>query len=679
MLLGLNSLYAQSDSPQKDNNKRMEWWREARFGMFLHWGLYSIPAGQWGNEKTHAEWIRETAKIPVAEYEKLMTQFNPVKFNAEDWVKMAKDAGMKYIVLTSKHHDGFCLFDSKFTDFDVMNTPFKRDILKELADACRKYNMKICWYHSIMDWHHPDYLPRREWETTIRPIDGADFEKYFSYLKNELTEIVSNYGDISILWFDGEWESTWNHKYATDLFNYLRKLKPNMIINNRIDCYRDGMGGLNKNPEALGDYGTPEQEIPENGLPGIDWETCMTMNDHWGFNKFDKNWKSAKELIQTLVEVASKGGNLLLNVGPTSEGLFPQESIERLKAIGNWMKTNSESIYGTQASPFKKLSFGRCTQKNISEGTRLYFHVFDWPNDKKIVISNLINTATKVYLLSDPQQKPLACKRTGLMLEITLPDEAPDANNSVVVIEIKGKAQVIDSPEFSYKYYEAKDELLIELKTKVENESLKIHYSIDGTEPTEKSTLFNGPIKINKQIEFKAQAFYGKEKIGETTKIKLPISYKCKVTLKNQPSEKYKANGAASLTDSDYGTKDFMDKTWLGFEGEDFSATIDLGKLTMINHVRLNYLSTPGSWIFEPIEIKVEYSSDGIEFMPLTSLENDPMRWSVVKGLNTFRKDVKTVNARYVRFSAKNRGVCPKGHPGEGNKSWIFINELMVD
>ena len=211
VLFSFTRTFAQADQKVKDDkNKRMEWWRDARFGMFIHWGLYSVPAGQWGEEKNHAEWIRETAHIPVAEYEKLLTQFNPVKFDADQWVTYAKAAGMKYIVLTSKHHDGFCLFNTHYTDFNVMNTPFKRDILKELADACRKQGLKICWYHSIMDWHHPDYLPHRDWETTMSATDAGSYDRYFAYLKNELKQILSDYGDISLLWFDGEWESTWH-------------------------------------------------------------------------------------------------------------------------------------------------------------------------------------------------------------------------------------------------------------------------------------------------------------------------------------------------------------------------------------------------------------------------------------------------------------------------------------
>ncbi len=689
LLISFRGAIAQDDSKVKDiKTSRMEWWRYARFGLFIHWGLYSIPAGQWGEEKNHAEWIRETAKIPVDEYEKLLTQFNPVKFNAEDWVKFAKDAGMKYIVLTSKHHDGFCLFNSKYTTFNVMNTPFKRDILKELADACRKYDMKICWYHSIMDWHHPDYLPRREWETKIRPVGDADFNKYFEYLKNELTEILTNYGDISVLWFDGEWESTWNHKYATELYTYLRKLKPDLIINNRIDTYRDGMGGMSKNSEALGDYGTPEQEIPEDGLPGVDWETCMTMNDHWGFNKFDNNWKSARDLIYNLVDVASKGGNYLLNVGPTSEGLLPPQSIERLKEMGKWMKINGESIYGTKASPFKNLSWGKCTQKEIQGGTILYFNIFDWPKNKKIIIDNLINEPVKAFLLSDPTKKPIAYKKNGLAIEISLPDVTTDAISTVLVLEIKGKPQVIEAPKFVYRYDKASDSIIISVSSENKVKKLKVHYTLDGTNPTLASQDF--PItnysdesmcklKLDKHTLFKAITFYENNKVGETTEIKLPLSYGRTVKLKNNPSEKYKANGAASLTDGKTGTKNFNDNNYLGFEGEDFVATIDLGKLYNINNVAINYLVETRSWIFEPTEIIIEESVDGINFLPLSVKKFEPAKWKEAKGMNSFKEEFEIVETRYVRFTAKNRGTCPANHPGAGGKAWVFISEITVD
>ncbi len=283
-LLSAISIHGQELPKEKMRDARMQWWREARFGLFIHWGLYAIPAGEWNNETSHAEWIRDTAQIPLQEYDNFTGQFNPVKFNAEEWVRIAKDAGMKYIVITSKHHDGFCLFDSKHTDFDVMATPFKRDVLKELAEACRKEGIKMCWYHSIMDWHHPDYLPRRPWEKD-RTTEGASFDRFIVYLKNQLQELVTNYGEIGVLWFDGEWEDTWTDEHGNDLYQFVRTIDPKIIINNRVSKGRAGMEGFTKEGEFAGDFGTPEQQIPTIGWPGVDWESCMTMNDHWGLQQ----------------------------------------------------------------------------------------------------------------------------------------------------------------------------------------------------------------------------------------------------------------------------------------------------------------------------------------------------------------------------------------------------------
>jgi len=489
---------------RSDRDARMAWWREARFGMFIHWGLYAIPAGEWNGETNHAEWIRTTAQIPLEEYDKFVDQFNPVKFNAGEWVQMAKDAGMKYIVITSKHHDGFCLFDSKYTDFDVMSTPFQRDIMKELADACHKAGIKICWYHSIMDWHHPDYLPRRNWETD-RPTEGADFDRYVRYLKNQLRELVKNYGEIGVLWFDGEWENTWNQQYGRELYNYVRNLQPNIIINNRVGAGRSGMEGFTKSGEFAGDFGTPEQQIPATGLPGVDWETCMTMNDHWGYNKHDNNWKSAKDLIRKLADIASKGGNFLLNVGPTSEGLFPQPAIDRLRAIGRWMKINGEAIYGTSASPFKKLDWGRCTQKPIDGGTRLYLHVFDWPSQGELIVPGIYNEAKSAYLLSDPEQASLDVDRREDALVIAIPQAAPDSNNSVVVLDIVGKPDVSNPPEIQADFNIFVDEIEVALAS--DRENVQIRYTLNGSVPQAGSGLFSDPIRLTETTTVSARCF----------------------------------------------------------------------------------------------------------------------------------------------------------------------------
>ena len=657
---------------------RMAWWREARFGMFIHWGLYSIPAGEWKGQTDHAEWIRTTAQIPLEEYNKFVSEFNPVKFNAEEWVKLAKDAGMKYMVLTSKHHDGFCLFDSKYTDFDIMSTPFKRDILKELADACRKYNMKICWYHSIMDWHNPDYLPRREWEKN-RTTEGADFNRYFEYLENQVKEIITNYGDISVLWFDGEWESTWSHEYAAKLYSYIREINPNIIINNRIDVYRDGMGGISTNKEALGDFGTPEQEIPETGLPGKDWESCMTMNDHWGFNKFDNNWKSAHDLIYNLVDIASKGGNYLLNVGPTSEGVFPPQSIERLKVIGKWMKVNGASVYGTQAGPFRNLKWGKCTQKESATGTRLYLHIFDWPKTGKLSVPNLVNEPLKAFLLGDASETPLVMIKKSGGIEISLPEKAPDSINTVVVLDIKGKPQVLDSPQFACKSETASEKVTVSLTAAYSDPKVAIYYTLDGNSPTEKSSRYSRPVIVKLPLNFRAVLYYGSRKLGDVTEIKLPISFGKPVALKTEPSEKYMASGSESLNDGVSGSVKFSDGKWLGFEGKDFMAVLDMGKKTNIHSAYLEYLVNTKSWIFEPTEIIVEYSLDGMDYKPLLSRQFNPALWKSADAVKHFTDVFPEVNARYIRFTAKNRGKCPAGHPGAGGKAWVFVDEIGVE
>ncbi len=500
--------FSQSDS---DKDQRMKWWREARLGMFIHWGLYSIPAGKWGDKDNYGEWIREEAHIPVGEYEKFRDEFNPIKFDADKWVKMAKAAGFKYIVITTKHHDGFCLFDSKYTDWDIAHTPFKRDIMKEMAEACHKEGLKICWYHSIMDWHEPDYLPRRSWEVKDRPADGADFKKYVQYLRNQVTELLTKYGPIGVMWFDGEWEATWNDGYGRPLYDLCRQLQPNVIVNNRVSNSREASTeDAAPVQDAPGDYTTPEQYIPPTGLGNVDWETCMTMNDHWGYNAYDKEWKSNDTLIHNIVDVASKGGNYLLNIGPMSNGEFPPQAVERLKAIGDYMKVSGEAIYDTKASVFDNLPWGRCTTRANGATTTLYLHVFDWPSDGHLVVPGLGSDPQKAVLLGGGSLK---CERNGSDLVIELPAQAPNPYSSTVKLTISGAPVVYKAPKIK-----AVSTILVNpLSVTVQGgNGQDVRYTLDGSEPTKGSTLYNGPVTINDTTTLKAASFVGDKKVSAT-------------------------------------------------------------------------------------------------------------------------------------------------------------------
>jgi alpha-L-fucosidase len=507
---------------------RMTWWREARFGLFIHWGLYAIPAGAWDGDARHAEWIRHTAQIPVTEYDELRGRFDPVRFDADEWVRVAKAAGMKYIVITSKHHDGFCLFDSAHTGFDVMSTPFRRDIMKELADACRREGLRICWYHSIMDWHHPDYLPRRGWERDARPEAGADFDAYVAHLHRQVEELLTRYGPIGVMWFDGEWEATWTHEHGRALYDLCRRLQPDVIVNNRVDKGRGGMAGLTEDAKYLGDFGTPEQQIPATGLPGVDWETCMTMNRHWGYNARDDDWKSTAELIRTLVDVASKGGNFLLNVGPKADGTFPDESVERLEAMGAWLRVNGSAIYGTGASPFAHLPWGRCTVRAASGATdapggasTLYLHVFDWPEDG-LVVPGIGNEPRAAWLLAAPGER-LRVTRDAGDLRIALPRAAPDPACSVVALEVEGAPVVYAAPGI----VAAATTLVRPRRVVIEVSSpaLAVRYTLDGTDPGVSSALYEGPFDVADTVTVKTRAFHrGRPVSGVTERTFLRVT-----------------------------------------------------------------------------------------------------------------------------------------------------------
>jgi alpha-L-fucosidase len=509
-----------SDNPQMIETKsqrdaRMNWWREARFGMFIHWGLYAIPAGEWGNRKNHGEWIMETAQIPVDTYEKFVPQFNPVKFDASKWARMAKGAGMKYVVITSKHHDGFALFDSKVSEYDVMATPFKRDIMRELSEAVRGEGLTMCWYHSIMDWHHPAYVPARKWNPRQDP-NRKNLDEYVPYLRSQVTELLTKYGPIGVMWFDGEWESTWNDTYGRPLYELCRTLQPSVIVNNRVSNSRGGSMASGGNDQRVGDFSTPEQFIPPTGLKGVDWETCMTMNDNWGWNKNDKDWKSSEQLIRNLVDIVSKGGNYLLNIGPTADGTFPPEAVQRLKEIGRWMKANGDSIYGTTASVFEGLSWGRSTTKAKGKDTILYLHVFDWPKNKRLVVPGVGNTAIGANLVGQPGG--MQVDRSGSDLVIHVPLEAPDKIASVIELEIEGAPIIYKAPVI----VAASDILVDSVPVTFENPSkgLSIRYTFDGTDPSIGSELYKGSLKITESGQLRAATFHNGRRVSPVSAMK---------------------------------------------------------------------------------------------------------------------------------------------------------------
>lgn len=439
----------QDKETRAQRDGRMHWWREARFGMFIHWGLYSIPAGTWNGKQIPGigEWIMNNASIPVADYKALAKEFNPTSFSARDVVALAKAAGMKYIVITSKHHDGFAMFDSKADPFNIVAaTPYGHDPLRDLAEECRRQGIKLGFYYSQdQDWTAPGGAayktdghnsPSHHW-------DAAQDGNFADYLHKkaipQIRELLSNYGEFpAVLWFDTPTDDM-TPALAGEIVTVLNQ-HPNLIWNNRL-------GGGYK-----GDTETPEQYIPARGYPGRDWEACMTMNDTWGYKSYDDNFKSTETLLRNLIDIASKGGNYLLNIGPDSKGNVPAPERERLEQVGQWLTTNGEALYGTRPTLFGGEAGAFSTTEKDEEGKpkfipewnwrsttgtgKIFVEIFKWPAGN-FHLDNVPRRVTGAYLLADKEHAPLKVTHHGSGVDIALPDRALDPIATVLVLTTK--------------------------------------------------------------------------------------------------------------------------------------------------------------------------------------------------------------------------------------------------
>lgn len=434
------------ETPQ-ERDARMQWFRDAKFGMFIHWGLYSQLAGEWRDKTVTggAEWIQKYLEIPRSQYSTLVKTWNPTNYNAREWVRLMKAAGVKYICITTKHHDGFCLWPTKMNDdWNVSLTHSGKDLLKPLADACHEEGLQFCIYHSVLDWHHQEWPGRPAFNDYAK--GQPDKARLKQYLYGQLKELFTNYGNIGMVWFDGTWDrSVWTSDDGKELEDYTRSLQPSVIINNRsgwmppqrkIDFKVENAYGY----IFAGDYISPEGEVPPTGLPGIDWETCQTMQlpNNWGYNRL-VGFRPFSDLLHQLVDVTSKGGNMLLNIGPHADGTILPQAQRCLENFGGWMAVNAESIHGTHASPFPQLPFnGRCTQK---PGV-FYLHVFTWPQSGKLTVP-ATNKVKRAYLLADKNRAALTTVNSARGIDINLPKSAPDPIDSVVVLEIEGRPEVL--------------------------------------------------------------------------------------------------------------------------------------------------------------------------------------------------------------------------------------------
>jgi len=436
LILLMSSEYSQAQLPRETEAQkiqRMKWWTESRFGMFIHWGLYALPARH--------EWVKNRERMTNEQYQKYFELFNPDLYDPKAWARMAKEAGMKYVVLTAKHHEGFCLFDSKYTDYKSTNTPIKKDLIKEFVEAFRAEGLKVGFYYSLIDWHHPDYTidsrhPQRvESDAEYEKLNkGRDMNKYREYLKNQVRELLTNYGEISIIWFDfsfpgknGKGRADWD---SENLLKLARSLQPGIIVDDRMDL-RDVEGGW--------DFTTPEQykvdKWPEVNGKRVPWETCQTFSGSWGYYRDETTWKNPAQLLELLIESVSKGGNLLLNVGPTARGTFDHRAQERLNAMGEWMKVNSRSIYGCTEAPagFNAPANTVFTYNPVTN--RLYIHLLAYPLGR-LTLKNMADKIKYVQFLHDASEIAMSAPREGEKNDLSLNLPVLKPNVEIPVLEV---------------------------------------------------------------------------------------------------------------------------------------------------------------------------------------------------------------------------------------------------
>ena len=444
-LLGFGGSKIGAGETPEQRDERMEWWRESRLGMFVHWGLYSAAEGVWDGKPYGGgvEWIQNYAGVPAEAYSaRLRPMFKPKPGFAKEWARLAKDMGAQYVVFTSKHHEGFALWDSKVTDFDAKDFT-GRDLFKEIVRALRAEGLRVGVYFSVIDWHHPDFpvkgtglphpLNHEANKGIANPDQGRVMSRYVDFMHEQVEEITTRYGKLDVLWWDWSSKETQGDSWrATELMAKVRKSQPAIIMNNRLffspNVEGDNLGIFDV---SKGDFTTPEQHIPATGLPGVDWETCMTLNGTWGYSQHDMKWKSTETIIRNTADVASKGGNYLINAGPIVDGSVPQAIQVRFRELGAWMRQYGESIYGTKANPYKGVDWGRITAKP----GKVYLHVFDWPKDNKVLVPATTLRPTKAWMLADPEKRPLDCVSSTGGLTVTLKPAFQNPYNSVVVLD----------------------------------------------------------------------------------------------------------------------------------------------------------------------------------------------------------------------------------------------------